>query len=170
MTRRGYTLMEMLVVIALGTVLLGVAVGVLHLLMRTQHSGRESVYQTETVARLAEQFRSDARAALRPIAAEGEPKDRWRFALAADRTVTYRLRPGEIERREQIAAKQVRQESYTLPRNYLAEITVRTDATPAMASLVLAPSGLASPAGREIRIDAALGADHRFAKSSEGGH
>ena len=168
MLRRGVSLIEMLVVIAVSTVLLGVAVSVLNLLMRAERSGREHVNRTATVARLADQFRSDVRAALRPIAADGTAKNQWQFVLTTDRAVTYRALPKEIERREQIGGKLVRQESYVLPADCSAEIIVHTDSAPATASLVIAPSGLASSARREIRMDATLGADHRFAKSPNG--
>ena len=165
--RRAVTLLEMLVVIAVSTVLLGVAVSVLHLLMRAESGGRRHVVQTTAVAQLADQFRSDVRAALRPIAAEGAPKNQWQFALSSQRTVTYRALPNEIERREQSADKLERRESYTLPPECSVEITV--GGQPAMASLVIKPGGLTPSLSHEIRVEAALGADHRFVKSAKGG-
>ena len=65
----------MLVVIAVSTVLMGVAVSVLHMLMRAEHGGRRHVSRATTVARLADQFRSDVHAALRPMAAEGRGEE-----------------------------------------------------------------------------------------------
>jgi prepilin-type N-terminal cleavage/methylation domain-containing protein len=168
MPRRGYTLMEMLIVIAMSTVLMGVAVSVLNLLMRAERAGREHVSRTATVARLADQFRNDVRAAQRLVAADGAPKNQWQFALAPDRVATYRASPGEMERREEVAGKLVRQESYALPGGCSARIIAPTDSVSTIAGLVIAPSGPASSIGNEIRIDAALGADRRFAKS-EGG-
>jgi prepilin-type N-terminal cleavage/methylation domain-containing protein len=81
MPRRGYTLIEMLVVITVSTVLLSVAVGVLHVLSRAERSGREHGNRATIVARLADQFRSDVHAALHPIPSEGADKNVWQFAL-----------------------------------------------------------------------------------------
>jgi prepilin-type N-terminal cleavage/methylation domain-containing protein len=168
MRRRGYTLIEMLVVITVSTVMMGIAVQVLYLLARLEYGGREHVSRATIVARLADQFRSDVHAALRPIPTEAAEKNQWQFALAGDRAVTYRALPGEVERREQVAGKPVRQESYALPADSAADIVIHTDPAPAMASLVITLPGTASAAGQDIRIDAVLSRDHRFAKPSNG--
>jgi prepilin-type N-terminal cleavage/methylation domain-containing protein len=168
MSRRAVSLIEMLVVIAVSTVLMTVAVTTLHTLMQAEHNGRNHAGQAATLARLADQFRSDAHAALRPIAADGEAGDQWQFALANRAEVTYEALPGEIQRRERIAGKLVRQESYVLPAGSTAKITTRVDLAPVMASLVITVPAEAPPIEREIRIDAALGIDHRFTKSPDG--
>jgi len=168
MPRRGYTLVEMLVVITISTVMLGVAVQVLYLLARLERGGREHVNRATIVARLADQFRSDVHAALRPMPTDGAEKNQWQFALAGDRTVTYRALPGEVERREQIAGEPARQESYVLPADAAAEIAIRTDPAPAIASLVITLPGPAAATGPEIRIEAVLSRDHRFVKPPNG--
>jgi prepilin-type N-terminal cleavage/methylation domain-containing protein len=168
MSRRGWTLLELLVVIAVSTVLMGIAVTTLCTLTQAEYNGRGHISRTTTVARLAEQFRRDVRAALRPVAVEGEPKDQWQFALPGDRAVTYHALPGEVERRESLGGKPVRRESYVLPADCSAEIVLPTDAAPATATLVIASRGPASAAGHDIRIEAALGIDHRFAKAPGG--
>lgn len=168
MQRRGYTLIEMLVVVTVSAVLMGVAVQVLYLLARLERGGRESVGRATIVARLADQFRSDVHAALRSMPAAGAEKSQWRFALAGDSAVAYRALPGEVERREQVAGKPARQESYALPAESVAEIVIRTEPAPTVASLVITLPGPASAMGREIRIDAVLSKDHRFAKSPNG--
>ena len=162
MSRRAFSLIEMLVVIAVSGVLMSVALTTLYTLMQAESSGRDHVSQAATVARLADQFRSDVHAALRPIVSEAQAKDQWQFALAKDTAVTYKAFPGEVQRHEQVAGKLVRQESYLLPDDSTA------DAVPVMAGLVISPPRSASAAGREIRVDAALGIDHRFAKPLEG--
>ena len=116
---------------------------------------------------LAEQFRSDVAAAVRqtPGARQGE----WQFVLTGDRLITYRVLPGEVRREERMAGKLVRQETYVLPGGCSAAITVRSEAAPAMASLVVADNGAPAAAGREMRVTAVLGKDHRFTKSPVGG-
>lgn len=168
MPRRGYTLVEMLVVISVSTVLLGAAVSMLYVLLRAEHGGREHANRATIVARLADQFRTDIHAARRPIPGDGADKDQRRFALKDDAVLIYRALPGEVERREEIAGKLVRQESYALPAGSSAEIVVRTDPAPVMAGLVITLPGPAPVTDREIRIDAVLGRDHRFTTSANG--
>ena len=167
MSRRGYTLIEVLAVIAVSTVLMGIAIEVLYLLSRAESGGRKHAGQAAIVARLADQFRGDVHAALHPTAAENAEKNQWQFTLA-DRTATYRALPGEVQRYEQIAGKTTRRESYVLPADSTAEILVRADPAPATASLVITLPGPASEIGRDIRIDAVFSRDHRFAKLPNG--
>jgi prepilin-type N-terminal cleavage/methylation domain-containing protein len=168
MSRRGWTLIELLVVIAVSTVLMGIAVTTLCTLMQAEHNGRGHISRTATIARLAEQFRRDVRAALPPAAGKGEPKDQWQFALPDDRTVTYQALAGEVERSESLGGKPVRRESYILSADCSAEIGLPTDAAPATASLVITSRGSASATSHEIRIEASLGMDHRFHKALGG--
>jgi prepilin-type N-terminal cleavage/methylation domain-containing protein len=167
MLRRGYSLIEMIVVLTVGAVVVGIGAGMLHLLLRTEQTGRGRVLQARVLARLAEQFRGDVGAAVRqtPGAREGE----WRFVLMGDRLVTYRALPGEVQWDESMAGKRVRQESYVLPGGSSAAITVQSKAMPVMASLVIADHGTPAATSREMRITAVLGKDHRFTKSPVGG-
>ena len=169
MSRRGFTLIEMLAAITVGSVMLGIGVGILHVLLRAEGTGRERVHQTQVLSRLAEQFRSDVGAAVRQIPAQGDRPKQWQFALADNRTVTYRALPGEVRRDERTADKLVRQESYALPEGYTAVISVEREAKPAVASLVIAREPTPLAAGREMRVAARLGKDHRFTKSPVGG-
>ena len=89
--------------------------------------------------------------------------------MPEDRLVTYRALPEEVRRDERMAGKPVRQESYALPGGCSAAITLRTGATAALASLVVTDQGTPLAAGREMRVIAVLGKDHRFTKSPVGG-
>lgn len=154
-------------VIAVSTVLMGIAGTTVVTLMQAEHNGCDHVSRTATVARLAEQFRRDVREALHPVAVEGEPKDQWQFALPGDRTVTYQALPGELQRRESLGGKRVRRESYLLPADCSAEIVLPTDAAPATAALVIASRGSAPAASHEVHRGG-IGMDHRFAKAFGG--
>ncbi|MBN1590150.1 MAG: prepilin-type N-terminal cleavage/methylation domain-containing protein [Pirellulales bacterium] len=166
MHRRGFSLLEMVVVITVSTVLVGVSVGVLYTLMRTERTARNRVPHSTNIARLAEQFRGDVRAATRqpPLVRQGE----WHFTLPDNRTVTYRTAPGEVRWEERVEGSLVRKESYILPDGWSMTIDVPNNAMPAMASLILVKDSESPTAGREIRVVAALGKDHRFSKSPGG--
>jgi prepilin-type N-terminal cleavage/methylation domain-containing protein len=168
MHRRGFSLIEMLVAITVGTVIFGIAVGTLHLLLRAEHTGRDRLYQTWTLGRLAEQFRSDIHAAVRPIPGDDARQEEWQFALAGDRIVTYRALPGEVEREQHTAGKLVHRESYVLPSGCSATIAVRSETLPAVASLVITGNGTPPAAAGDMSVAAVLGKDHRFTKSPVG--
>lgn len=144
--------------------MLGIAVGVLHVLLRAEQTGRDRVHQTRVLAQLARQFRVDAGEAIRVTPGDDAESPRWDFALGEDRNVTYRMTPAEVRRDEQAAGKLVRQESYPLPRGCSA--TIRTDDGPtgAMTNLIVTGDGPRWPADREMQVMALLGKDHRFAK------
>lgn len=167
MLRRGFSLLEVLVALTVGSVVVGVAVGMLPLLLQTEQTGRDRTAEARILARLAEQFCSDVAAAVRqtPGARPGERQ----FVLAGDRLTTYRVAPGKVQRDERVAGKPVRRESYVLPSGWSAAITVRSEAAAAVATLVIADNGEIPAAGRELHIAAVLGKDHRFTKSPVGG-
>jgi prepilin-type N-terminal cleavage/methylation domain-containing protein len=169
MSRRGFTLIEAIAAITVGSVMLGIGVGILHLLMRAEETGRERVHNAQVFNRLAEQFRSDVGAAVRQIPTQGDRPMQWRFAMAGDRTVTYQALPGEVRRDERSADKLVRQESYALPQGYEALINIEADAKPAVAELTITASDAPLPTLAKMCVIARLGKDHRFTKSPAGG-
>ena len=83
--------------------------------------------------------------------------------------ITYRVFPGEVRREERIGGQTRAAESYVLPRGWSASIAVRSEAAPAVASLIIADNRAPPAAGREMRVAAVLGKDHRFTKSPFGG-
>jgi hypothetical protein len=167
--RRGYLLIEMLTAITAGAVMLGISVGILGLLLRVERAGRDHGYRAMVLGRLAEQFRNDLHAALRQAPGEAGPKDQWRFEMGPDHAVTYRATADTLERDETAAGKPVRRESYALPPGCAARVDVSADRAPPLASLTVAPAGTRCAGSREVRIDAVLGRDHRFAKPEGGG-
>jgi prepilin-type N-terminal cleavage/methylation domain-containing protein len=155
--RRGFTLIEMVVVITVSAVLMGIGTGILALLLRSQRLAHDDLDHGRSVARLAEQFRDDVHAAT------GTPQylpDRsdWQWQLPSGRTVVYHLAPGVVGRREWFGAKLYRQESYALPAEVAARIEVSADPR-SLACLLLD-----QPGGSQIRVEAVVRRDHRFSK------
>jgi prepilin-type N-terminal cleavage/methylation domain-containing protein len=157
--KRGHTLLEMIVVMTVGATLLGIAVCLMHLLMRAEQSGRTHADRYATIARLADQFREDVHAAAGRPAAEGQTA--WRLELAPDRTVRYAADSGEIAREERAGEKIVSREFYKMPDEYTASIAPDDAANPALVSLVVVLDSGSISKHREIRIDAAWGKDRR---------
>jgi hypothetical protein len=152
----------MIVVMTVGATLFGIAVSLMHLLMRAEQSGRTHVERYATMARLADQFRDDVHAAAGRPVAEGQTA--WRLELAANHTVRYAAEPGEITREERMGDKTASRESYKLPDDYTAAITSDEAASPSLVSLVIKLKSGSGAKAREIRIDAAWGKDRRFAE------
>jgi prepilin-type N-terminal cleavage/methylation domain-containing protein len=159
--RRGFTLIEMAVVIAVSAVLMGIGTGILGLLLRSERLARDDLGYGRSVSRLAEQFRDDVHAAAEgPHSRPGQTG--WQWQLPPDRTVVYQLKPGTISRTEWVGKVLRRQESYNVPAEGAARIEISPDARPATARLLLD-----QPGGSQLRIEAAVGRDYRFTKGSK---
>ena len=136
MLRRGYSLIEMIVAMTVGSVIIGIAVGILHR-AAARRSGRAAIAcpQARILARLGRavpQRRRRRRAADSRRAAGGVA------VRPAGRSpgMTYRLLPGEVRRDERMAGKLARQESYVLPSGWSAAIAVEERGRASRASLV----------------------------------
>jgi prepilin-type N-terminal cleavage/methylation domain-containing protein len=158
--RRGFTLIEMIVVITVGSVLMAVGTGILCLLLKSERLARDDFHAGTSVARLAEQFRQDAHAAVR--APRNLDPDSCRFQLPRQRRVVYLFKPGMVSRTEWAGNEVlVRQECYDLPAAVQARAEASADAPPAAVCLLLE-----QPGGGPLRVEAAVGRDLRFTKKS----
>ncbi|HUT93390.1 MAG TPA: prepilin-type N-terminal cleavage/methylation domain-containing protein [Thermoguttaceae bacterium] len=177
---RGFTLIEMLVVIATGAALMAVAMGILHLLIRLEQGSREEVRRQTTLDRLAGQFRRDVHAAGQFAAIEAaeaaaaEVPERedgtpgWQFSLDENRTVQYRAGQRELIRTERAEKDAVARESYVFPSDTTVSIDLVGEAAPGIVRLRVAPDG-AQPLAiwRGTCVDAELAKDRRFLQSQE---
>jgi prepilin-type N-terminal cleavage/methylation domain-containing protein len=170
MKRRGYSLIEMIVVLTVGATMLGIAVTMLGALMQAERNGRAHIGQNATLNRLADQFRRDVRGAKGKLAVEKNDagETAWRLDLAAGRSVWYVADPDEIVREERTGHTILQQKSYSLPENYVATIAASDSAGLSIISLTIAPTEASSRPGHEIRIEAVLGRDRRFAEQGSG--
>lgn len=171
--RRGHSLIEMLVVIGTGGALMGIAVGLLAMLMRLDQDSRDQLRQRTAVHRLADQFRRDVHAAdgfavQSPPGKEGTTPA-WQLPLEAGRVVEYRAEPGELLRTEREGDQVLRRESFRLPAGAAVSIDLAGEAAPDIVSLRIARDDNQPPDStwRGLRVDAALAKDRRFVKPNE---
>jgi prepilin-type N-terminal cleavage/methylation domain-containing protein len=181
--RHGFTLIEMLVVITVSTALAGIAVFMLHALMKSHNTGREHLAYCQTLNRLAEQFRGDVHA-MQKTASDGNEllkRDSPIFVdtkigtvpvldllpESADGTkIRYQCLQDRIDRTETQGEKIIRQESYMLPPNIESSIKIESLQDATMACIVVSPKRetpklyYVAP----VRIEAVLGRDARLSK------
>lgn len=165
-SRRGYALIEMAAVISLSTVLLGMAVGLLHVLFQADRSARAQLAHHATLSRLAEQFRRDVHEA-DAITKTGDA-DTWRLARADNPPVLYRLTDSTIERVEETGKDRPQnRETFPLPRDITPTIQT-SPGSPTVVALILTPREqpppAAGPAPLSMRLEAILARDHHHLK------
>lgn len=172
--RRGYTLIEMLVAITAGVVVMAVATGMLHTLMRLEQQSHKRFTERAAVARLTDQFRRDAHAALEATLIapeEGKPVGglAWRFALADDHRVEYRSDLEGLLRTESLGDRTTAEERYAFATTVRAAVDLDSSENVPMVRLRL--EGVSVPGGDApmppLLVKARLAFDHRFARAKE---
>ncbi len=172
MSRRAFTLNEVLVAVLLSAVVMGVALSLAHILLRVDSALREQSRDQAGLARLAGQFRADAHAAQRFAAdSRGPAPDGmvWRFVVDRRQTIEYETDGQDLIRRTVRDGNVVGQARFPLPQGTEAAMAHEPAGAATLVSLRLGPEavrGGQSPA-RAIRVDAILGRDHRYSAGQE---
>jgi hypothetical protein len=150
---------------------LATAVGLLHSIFGVDRTTRDRAAGQQMLRRLAADFRDDAHAAVKFTAVDavvdGKKSPAWEFQMPqADRKVRYQAVSNRLVREEQAGGKTVRREAYRLPDGSATSIRLETG-PPSLATLRIAAgaAGENLSGALSLRIDAALGSDHRFAKA-----
>jgi type II secretory pathway pseudopilin PulG len=163
--RRGFTLVELLVVMGGVLITLGVCTILLQSLLRLDRAARGHLAETTAVSRLARQFRQDVRASTR---AEAKPDAaQLMLALPGEELVEYEARPGTLLRVERKGDQVVRREAYRIHRGSMPRFATEGENNQLQVSLVLAnveeiPAPGSGPS-RAIRIEARLNRDGQLA-------
>ncbi len=171
--RSGFMLIELLVVITVGSVMMGIAVGLLYTLMQMDGKSRESSQDLAGLARLAEQFRADVHAAsawtpLGQSAPQGAGYPGWKLQCTGDWEIEYHAKEGTLFRTETAGGQARSRESYHLPAGAVAAIqSPEPAAVPGLLRLdIVSDKSLPVKAGvRPRRIEAVLGMNHRYSQS-----
>ncbi len=112
--RRGFSLVELAVVISIMSLLLGMIAVLLQGMLQTQRAGIRQVAVGQSLMRLSAQFREDVHAA---DSTETEGESTIRLVSQGGRTVTYRVDEDQLLRESQVADSQVnaQREAFRLP-------------------------------------------------------
>jgi prepilin-type N-terminal cleavage/methylation domain-containing protein len=163
MKRRGYALVELMVVIGVAGVLLGITSGLAALLLGIEHNSRESLRRQVTAAGLARQFRRDVRSGTQVLPPDGkaQPAAGWRIKTAEGSVIEYRVQGASLVRSVTDRGAVGEQAAYELPADARVGIEVSAAGRPALVSL-----SITTPRGKPVRgvpcvlrVDACLGAD-----------
>jgi hypothetical protein len=112
----GMSLIEVVAVIAVETVLLASAVGLIGRLLEAENSGRRELQTEMSAAALATQFRRDVNAAEQFSISLQKASSVIELELTPDTVAAYEIAAGHVQRIQRHEAKIVRREAYRLPR------------------------------------------------------
>ena len=157
--RRGYSLVEMLVVMTCLSVLLAISTMLIRTLIRAEASGRREVDEHLGLSRLAEAFRRDVHAAVE-AKRTAEKATAGLDLVGPDGTVRYRLDGDDAV----IRSLGERRELYRIRRGTAAAFAVDPLDGRTFAAMSLRPTSGADSANgplRPVRIRAELGRDRR---------
>jgi hypothetical protein len=140
-SRRGITIMEVLVVITCVAMLLGICAVTLRLLMQLSTDGRARLSAVAALDRLSRQLRDDVHAcrSARLVVDDKSPvkPTGLRVTIELDRSVSYDVGDGGIVRDELRSGKAVRHETYFLSRGRVARFEERTEGAHKLLALVV---------------------------------
>lgn len=168
--RRGFTLIEMVCAITVSALLMGIAVLLLASLLKSEWSGREHFERGNSLDSLADRFRRDVHAAVDAPAKLTDGREAWDMPVAIDgfsHYIRYEVDGEYITRHEHNSEHPERWETYALPKGCTVSIETETIGDERIVCLIIAAKDASPTAGRNVRIEAQLGRDHRFEHRAE---
>jgi hypothetical protein len=182
-SRRGITIIEVIVVMTGVATLLGLCAVTLQLLLRLSADGQSRLAAAAVLERLASQFRADVHAADKvevvekaggPPAKANEPSApaaSLRLATGSRLLVTYEARSGRVDRIETGTGRPTRHESYALDRGAVVRFEHRDDGPLRFLAMVVTARSGKPPVDppRPLELLAMPGKDRRVLSRAEGG-
>jgi hypothetical protein len=154
----------LLVVIAVASVITGLAVTLLGMVLKLQDGGRRHLVETASLGRLADDFRRDAAAAgaVVPTEADQEKAAGLVFLRPGGGTVEYRAEPGGLVRQTTLAGSSPGREIFRLTERARGVFAVDESDGLTVAVLFLEDEGRSA-----WRLEAIVGHDLRFIEELE---
>lgn len=177
MSRRGYTLVELLVVMGMTSVIFTIGLGMVHRVMHQQRFADRDNVMHRVAERLSTRLREDVQLAIDAELSRSGDQGEQRLTLTqpGQRIVTYAVRGNVLEREKIQPSETTHRDSFEFPDNYRLEFfdvaAGRVSFTAfAVPQAYLATSGDPSPgvvSESDIRravmhVEASVGRDHRF--------
>lgn len=174
--RRGVSLVELLVTMSFASIVLGMGIGTLHLLLRTDKALTDALWRSQTVSQVSKTFRSDIHAA-RNITSEQPAEEQAAnepaspvvsLQLAEGHFVRYSIDKNTLFRKELKADKTLREERFRFSPGTVISIETDHPKTAALVIQSINPSTKErhqTPTNvpkRELKIEAVKGRDHRW--------
>jgi prepilin-type N-terminal cleavage/methylation domain-containing protein len=163
--RRGFSIIEVIAAMVIGSTIFGLSVELLMLAKRETAIGSEQTVSAANLSRLGEQFRADVHAAetaLRDKTPDG--RVRWTMKMPDDKRVEYESSANGLQRTEYHGERAHARDAFALPAAG-ARIELKPTDKPVAATLIIKRgSSAADDAESELRIEAQVGRDLRFAK------
>ena len=164
--RRGFTLVEIILVVAGASMIAATCGMLLHVLLRLDTVGRSHLNDASTVARLARQFREDVRTAGKADRTpEANQAPRLTLTTSGAPTVIYQVENDRLLRLETLGDKVVRRESYSMAR--LGPVAFESDGGFVRLVLLRKPDEPGTAIRPRTRIDARLGKHRTLSRASE---
>ena len=117
-TQRGFTLVEMVVTISTASILLTLATGVVHRVMRFESVSRQRASVHRAAMRLSHDFRHDVHRANGFEISDPPEQPTMRLTLPEGNDVTYQVTSQRVLREQQLEDQQVAREIYDFPTDY----------------------------------------------------
>ena len=127
--RHGSTLVELMVYLGVSTVLLSMAIGLLHRVMFAEQRIRKNDDAQRSALRLGQQLRHDVRMARSADVSQSAATSRLELTLPAAERISYEITDGHVVRIETLPSSNdaVRRESYDLGEETICEFQQTND-------------------------------------------
>ena len=178
--RNGSSLVEVVIAMSLGSVVLSLGIGMLHLLLRSETVMSDSLNRCQTVSQLSRLFRDDihaARSANIETLAKDKPqaKPLLKLQLGPNHQVQYAALDLAVLRTETQGGKTLQTVKFRFAKGSVIDFSQESDEPARVALVVKSPNLKTSrirpsqPIGvlRELTIRARLGRDYRFESKSQ---